>query len=84
MNGKGDHETSLIPFYDLCMMTMCDGAIIANSSLSWWGAWLQKDRSQPIIAQDPWFGEKLSFNNLKDLIPESWIVEKIPEDRIQR
>ena len=83
MNGKGDHENSLIPFYDLCMMTMCDGAIIANSSLSWWGAWLQKNRSQPIIAQDPWFGEKLSFNNLKDLIPESWIVEKIPEDRIQ-
>ena len=37
-----------------------------------------------VIAQDPWFGERLSFNNLKDLLPEDWIVEKIPEDRIQK
>ena len=48
------------------------------------GAWLQKNRTQPVIAQDPWFGEKLSFNNLKDLIPEDWVTEKIPEDRIQQ
>ena len=82
LNGKGEMETSLVPYYDLCMMTLCNGGIIANSSLSWWGAWLQKDRTNPVIAQDPWFGEKLSFNNLKDLIPEEWIVEKIPEDRI--
>ena len=82
LNGKGEMETSLVPYYDLCMMTLCNGGIIANSSLSWWGAWLQKNRTNPVIAQDPWFGEKLSFNNLKDLIPEEWIVEKIPEDRI--
>ena len=82
MNGTGAMETSLVPYYDLCMMTLCNGGIIANSSLSWWGAWLQKNRTNPVIAQDPWFGEKLSFNNLKDLIPEEWIVEKIPEDRI--
>ncbi len=82
LNGKGEMETSLVPYYDLCMMTLCNGGIIANSSLSWWGAWLQKNRTNPVIAQDPWFGEKLSFNNLKDLIPEDWIVEKIPEDRI--
>ena len=84
LNGVGKMETSLVPYYDLCMMTMCNGAIIANSSLSWWGAWLQKNRTQPVIALDPWFGEKLSFNNLKDLLPEDWIVEKIPEDRIQQ
>ena len=82
LNGAGKMETSLVPHYDLCMMTLCNGGIIANSSLSWWGAWLQKNRTNPVIAQDPWFGEKLSFNNLKDLIPEEWTVEKIPEDRI--
>ena len=82
LNGKGEMETSLVPYYDLCMMTLCNGGIIANSSLSWWGAWLQKNRTNPVIAQDPWFGEKLSFNNLKDLLPAEWIVEKIPEDRI--
>ena len=82
LNGKGEMETSLVPYYDLCMMTLCNGGIIANSSLSWWGAWLQKNRTNPVIAQVPWFGEKLSFNNLKDLLPEDWIVEKIPEERI--
>ena len=84
LNGAGKMETSLVPHYDLCMMTLCNGGIIGNSSMSWWGAWLQKNRTNPVIAQDPWFGEKLSFNNLKDLIPEEWIVEKIPEDRISR
>ncbi len=84
MNGTGAMETSLVPYYDLCMMTLCNGGIIANSSLSWWGAWLQKNRTQPVIAQDPWFGERLSFNNLKDLLPEDWIVETIPDDRIQK
>lgn len=84
LNGVGQMEKSLVPFYDLCLMTMCSDAIIANSSLSWWGAWLQKNPNKKIIAQTPWFGEKLSFNNLKDLIPESWIVEPIPEERIQQ
>ena len=84
LNGAGQMEKSLVPFYDLCMMSMCSDAIIANSSLSWWGVWLQKNPNKKVITQSPWFGEKLSFNNIKDLIPESWIVEPIPDERIQR
>lgn len=84
LNGAGQMETSLVPYYDLCLMSMCNDAIIANSSLSWWGAWLQKNPNKKIITQTPWFGQKLAFNNLKDLIPESWIIEKIPEERIQK
>jgi hypothetical protein len=84
LNGAGQMEKSLVPFYDLCLMSMCSDAIIANSSLSWWGAWLQKNPNKKVITQSPWFGEKLSFNNTKDLIPESWIVEPISDERIQR
>jgi hypothetical protein len=84
LNGAGQMEKSLVPFYDLCMMSLCSDAIIANSSLSWWGAWLQKNPNKKVITQSPWFGERLSFNNIKDLIPESWIVETIPDERIQR
>lgn len=84
LNGAGQMEMSLIPYYDLCLMTMCSDAIIANSSLSWWGAWLQKNPNKKVITQSPWFGSNLAFNNLKDLIPESWIIEEIPEERIQR
>ena len=77
MIGGGSYAKSLIPYYDLCLMSLCNGAIIANSSLSWWGAWLQASSDKKIVAQDPWYGPKLSSNNTKDLYPESWIVEKI-------
>lgn len=84
LNGIGQMEKSLVPFYDLCLMSMCSDAIIANSSMSWWGAWLQSNPDKKVITQTPWFGSKLSFNNLKDLIPEEWIVEQIPEEKIQK
>ena len=52
-------------------MSLCGGAIIANSSLSWWGAWLQGD-SGKVIAPDPWYGPKANLDT-RDLIPERWI-----------
>jgi len=39
---------------DLCLMSLCDYHIIANSSFSWWGAWLAK--SKKVIAPKNWFG----------------------------
>lgn len=56
LNGAGQMEISLVPYYDLCLMSMCNDAIIANSSLSWWGAWLQSNPNKKIITQTPWFG----------------------------
>ena len=61
-----------IPYVDLCLMTLCGGGIIANSSLSWWGAWLQNDAGK-IVVPDPWFGPAYAHYNMKDLIPERWI-----------
>ena len=60
-------------YVDLCLMSLCKGHIIANSTFSWWGAWLAD--SQKVIAPSIWFGEELrSVNNIKDLYPESWEV----------
>jgi len=58
---------------DLCLMTLCSEHIIANSSFSWWGAWLAN--SQKVIAPINWYGTigNTSKNNTKDLIPERWI-----------
>jgi len=60
-----------VPYIDLCLMSLCGGAIIANSSLSWWGAWLQNE-SGKIIAPDPWYGSANAHLDTKDLIPERW------------
>ena len=67
-----------VPYIDLCLMTLCGGGIIANSSLSWWGAWLQsgydkaKQGDWTIVAPDPWFGIKYDMYDMKDLIPGKW------------
>ena len=61
-----------VPYIDLCLMSMCSGAIIANSSLSWWGAWLQ-GLDVKVVAPDPWFGPAYSHYNMKDMIPERWV-----------
>ena len=58
-------------FYDLCLMSMCDDFIIANSTFSWWGAWLAN--SGTVVAPKNWFGEALSHDT-KDLYCKGWTV----------
>ena len=66
---------SLIPYYDLCLMSMCQGGIIANSSMSWWGAWMIQNPTQPIVAPNPWFGKNYNHYDMSDLIPERWVIQ---------
>jgi hypothetical protein len=66
-------QNSLIPYFDLCMMSLCTGGVIANSTLSWWGAWLIDKPTQPIVAPKPWFGKYYDHYNMNDLIPDTWI-----------
>lgn len=56
--------------YDLCLMTLCSHHIIANSSFSWWGAWLSK--SNNVIAPSKWFGESLSHHDTSDVYCRGW------------
>jgi hypothetical protein len=60
------------PYIDLCLMTLCDHNIIANSSFSWWGAWLNKNNEKIVFAPKNWFGPMYEQHNIKDLIPEKW------------
>jgi hypothetical protein len=57
-------------YVDLCLMTLCSDHIIANSSFSWWGAWLAD--SSTVIAPIKWFGPNNANKETKDLIPERW------------
>ncbi len=59
-------------FLDMYLMSLCQINIIANSSFSWWGAWLNNNKDKIIYAPKNWFNDKLIRTD--DLFPKSWIV----------
>jgi len=77
-NVKLDYETVFIDhndpdqgYEDLRLMSLCKHHIIANSSFSWWGAWLNSSPHKIVIAPRIWF-QKAS-QDTRDLIPPTWI-----------
>lgn len=56
---------------DMCLMSHCKHHIIANSSFSWWGAWLG-DENGCTIAPKNWFNPKVANFNIDDFIPQNW------------
>lgn len=59
---------------DLCVMTMCDNYILANSSYSWWGAWLNSYYKKEVVAPTTWFGSAYSHYDTKDLYLNDFII----------
>jgi hypothetical protein len=51
-------------------MSLCKNNIIANSTFSWWGAYLNQSIDKKVISPVKWFNNGL---NEKDLIPQEWI-----------
>ena len=62
-------NNSQSPAIDLFLMKKCQHNIIANSSFSWWAAWLNSNSNKIVIAPTKWYNNNWSD---KDIIPESW------------
>ena len=73
----GSHEHAFVTgndadknYEDLRLMSACRHHIIANSTFSWWGGWLNPDPEKRVIAPRRWFAAE--GMSTRDLIPSSW------------
>lgn len=65
-----DDETA---YEDLRLMSACRHHIVANSSFSWWGAWLNTHPGKMVVAPKNWFNDAELNRQSKTIVPESWI-----------
>jgi hypothetical protein len=67
---EGNTENS---WKDMALMTYCKHHVIANSSFSWWGAWLSSAENSLKIAPKNWFNPQFAMFDINDFIPKNWI-----------
>ncbi|MEI8128407.1 MAG: alpha-1,2-fucosyltransferase [bacterium] len=65
------HNTGTKSYEDMRLMSLCTHNIIANSSFSWWGAWLNQNPSKIVVAPKKWFNDDEIIQT--DVIPKTWI-----------
>lgn len=66
-------------YVDMCMMTLCDHNIVANSSFSWWGAYLNRHTDKLVVCPEDYVGPSDRVNQFinKNYYPKDWIALKL-------
>ena len=67
------HNTGRHSWKDMALMTQCTHHIIANSSFSWWGAWLSQKNGE-VLAPARWFNPQHMKFNISDYVPDRWTI----------
>ncbi len=67
-----DHFSKELNHYDMLLMSKCAHHIIANSSYSWWGAWLNPQPRKLVIAPEQWFADERLNKNSTGIVPIGW------------
>jgi hypothetical protein len=65
------HNIGKLSYRDMQMMAMCDNQIIANSSFSWWAAWLNPRPDKIVITPKCWFANSRLDDT--DIVPSQWL-----------
>lgn len=65
-------DNSLSDIQQILLMSTFKNSIIANSTFSWWGAYLNENKNKNIFYPSKWFSGSLSKNNTSDLFPSDW------------
>lgn len=60
-------------FRDMQLMSCAKHNIIANSTYSWWGAWLNANNDKIVIAPKKWWAAEKGFYSKNDVVPETWV-----------
>lgn len=66
-----NHNTGDMSYIDMQLMSYCKHNIIANSSFSWWGAWLNSNPDKIVISPKMWL-ERLGIES-RQIVPSSWL-----------
>lgn len=69
-----DWNKGMDSYIDMQLMSLCKHNVIANSSFSWWGAWLNANTGKKVIAPNIWFQDEKKNELLRDFYPEEWIM----------